>query len=107
PGFNPDRQYAFLRRGADALLLVVANFSSEDAQDLTVRIPAHAFDVLALPQRQARATELLTGRRSAIAIERDGYVRCPVAAHGAAIWRIPLPRTKKAPADGSNSPEIC
>ena len=94
PRFNPHRQYAFLRRGADAALLVVVNFDSQ-AVDVEVNIPRHAFDTLQMEPRKCRATELLTGRRAAMSLTDSEPVRCALAAHGAAIWRFPLPKVKK------------
>ena len=46
PRFNPHRQYAFLRGGADATLLVAVNFGDSEA-DMLINIPQHAFDTLA------------------------------------------------------------
>lgn len=42
-GFNPDRQFAFLRSDGKELVLVVANFD-EYAREVSVFLPAHAFD---------------------------------------------------------------
>lgn len=94
PRFNPHRQYAFLRRGVDAALLVIVNFDSQ-AVDVEVNIPRHAFDTLQMEPRKCRATELLTGRRAAMSLTDSEPVRCSLAAHGAAIWRFPLPKVKK------------
>lgn len=47
PGFNADKHFAFARADADALLLVVCNFSDE-AAEVTVRIPAAAVNYLGL-----------------------------------------------------------
>ncbi|MCD8290772.1 MAG: alpha-amylase, partial [Prevotella sp.] len=43
--FNPHRQYAFLRKYQNEVILVVANFSDENAE-CHVNIPKHAFDCL-------------------------------------------------------------
>lgn len=42
-GFNPDRHFAFLRDFEDETLLIVCNFSKNDA-DMKISIPEHAFN---------------------------------------------------------------
>lgn len=43
--FNPHRNYVFLRKFKEELILVVANFDDKDA-DLAINIPQHAFEFL-------------------------------------------------------------
>lgn len=50
-GFDKDRHFAFLRDDADDTFLIVANFSSEDA-DMDISIPEHAFEWLELRQTE-------------------------------------------------------
>lgn len=95
PRFNPHRQYAYLRQGSDATLLIAVNFDSAPA-DIEVRVPQHAFDVLGTTPRRARATELLNGARATMDFTADAPVALTLAAHGAAVWRIPRGRAKKA-----------
>ncbi len=47
-GFDKNRHYAFLRDYEDHTILVVANFSSEEAK-MKLTIPQHAFDWMGLP----------------------------------------------------------
>ena len=49
PSFNPFRHYAFIRRAGKTMLLVVANFDDYEAE-VSVTIPAHAFDYLKIPE---------------------------------------------------------
>lgn len=101
--FNPHRQYAFLRRGADATLLIAVNFAGEDA-DVAINLPRHAFDVLAVEPKSCRATELLSGRRASRVFSYEQPWECRIPAHGAVVWRIPVGKTKKtAPDKGSFS----
>ncbi|MDE6160357.1 MAG: alpha-amylase family protein [Muribaculaceae bacterium] len=95
PRFNPHRQYAYLRQGSDATLLIAVNFDSAPA-DIEVRVPQHAFDVLGTAPRRARATELLNGARATVDFTADAPVALTLAAHGAAVWRIPRGKAKKA-----------
>ncbi len=49
PTLNPHRQYAFLRNYADETIIVAVNFS-DDSADMDINIPAHAFELLRIPQ---------------------------------------------------------
>lgn len=48
-GFNPDRHFAFLRDFEDETLLIVCNFSKNDA-DMKISIPEHAFNWMKMPE---------------------------------------------------------
>ena len=51
-GFNPDRHFAFLRDFEDETLLIVCNFSKNDA-DMKISIPEHAFNWMKMPESEA------------------------------------------------------
>lgn len=64
PYFNSARQYVFLRKWENEVLLVVANFDRAD-QTVWVNIPVEAFKALGIADnRPARLTDLLTGESS-------------------------------------------
>lgn len=50
-GFNPDRHFAFLRDYEDETLLIVCNFSKNDA-DMKISIPEHAFNWMKMPESE-------------------------------------------------------
>lgn len=50
-GFNPDRHFAFLRDFEDETLLIVCNFSKNDA-DMNISIPEHAFNWMKMPESE-------------------------------------------------------
>ena len=50
-GFNPDRHFAFLRDFEDETLLIVCNFSKNDA-DMKISIPEHAFNWMKMPESE-------------------------------------------------------
>lgn len=50
-GFNPDRHFAFLRDFEDETLLIVCNFSKNDA-DMIISIPEHAFNWMKMPESE-------------------------------------------------------
>lgn len=61
PCFNPEHQYAFLRKWENEVLLVVVNFDRAD-QTVWVNIPAGAFKALEVEDNKpAKLTDLLTG----------------------------------------------
>ncbi len=49
PELNPGKQYAFLRRKGNELILVVVNFDDKNA-DVGVNIPPHVFECFGLPE---------------------------------------------------------
>lgn len=50
-GFNPDRHFAFLRDFKDETLLIVCNFSKNDAE-MRISIPEHAFSWMKMPESE-------------------------------------------------------
>jgi glycosidase len=83
------RQYAFLRKADNELLLVVVNFEDQEAV-IDVTIPAHAFDYMDMKEKNAIATDLLTKEKLAVRLKRDGSVRMAVPANGGRVWKIKL-----------------
>lgn len=60
--FNVHKQYAFLRKHEQELLLIIANFDTETVK-VSVNIPTHAFDFLSIPQNTSyKAVDLLSGK---------------------------------------------
>lgn len=85
--FDPDTQYAFLRKAGQETLLIVANFSGKPAT-AGVRIPAHAFDYLNLRPGLRSATDLLTGNIQTLDIKPEAHAILTVPAYGAVILKI-------------------
>ena len=72
PYFNPNRQYAFLRKWKNEVLLVVVNFDRAD-QCVWVNIPVEAFKALYFEDNKpAELTDLLTGETT-ISTLTDAY----------------------------------
>ena len=67
------RQYIFLRKAGTEVLLVVSNFDDSTAA-VNVTIPAHAFDFLSIKEKNAVATDLLTGSQFKITLKRDSEI---------------------------------
>ena len=81
------RQYAFIRKAGTEALLVVANFDDAPAT-IAVHLPAHAFDYLALKEKTATATDLMTGQKEKLALKRDAAVEVEVPQNGAVILKF-------------------
>jgi hypothetical protein len=81
------RQYAFLRKAGGEVLLVVANFDVQP-QVMNVTIPAHAFDYLGIKEKNAQATDLLTGEKLKLALKRDAAVSLELPSLGALILKF-------------------
>ena len=88
---NPQlyRQYAFLRRMDNDLLLVVTNFVDQEVE-VDVRIPAHAFDYLKMKESTVTATDLLTREKQSMILHKDGAVRMKVGGSGGRVWKLKI-----------------
>ena len=88
--FNEHRQYVFLRKHGQELLLIAANFDNVNV-NVAVNIPAHAFDYLQIPQtEQVRATDLLTGEVTSLPLLAHRPVELNIAAYGGKILKFTL-----------------
>ena len=88
--FNPHRQYAFLRKYENELLLIVANFDEWDVQT-AVNIPLAAFDYFELPTlEKVEATELLTGATTTLSLIPNTAVRVNVPGYSGVILKFKL-----------------
>ena len=85
-----NRQYAFLRRTAEALALVVVNFSASNVC-AEVRIPRHAFEFLKIEEAEVDATDLLSGDRTKLGLKADALLTIQLPAYGGVIYKTKLP----------------
>jgi len=85
------RQYAFLRKADNDLLLVVVNFEDHDV-DVDINLPAHAFDYLLLKESTAMAADLLTKEKQSMLLRPDGSVRMNIAARSGRVWKVKCKR---------------
>ena len=86
PCLDPQRQYAFLRKKDDELLIVNVNFSA-DQRTTQIRIPAHAFDFFHIGEGEYEGLDLLTGQRRTDRWDRDGEITLHTQGYGATIVR--------------------
>lgn len=87
--FNNEKQFAFLRKKDNELLIVVVNFDDRDV-NIQVRIPSHAFEYLAIPEKKYKAKELLSGDKQDIVLSNDGLIPMSLASRGSRVWKITI-----------------
>lgn len=85
--FDSHRQYAFLRKADNEVLLVVVNFSDSDVT-CGVNIPRHAFDYMQMAEKSVNATDLLTGDTVMLPLKADSAVELNIPAYGARIYKF-------------------
>lgn len=87
PGFNPHRQFAYLRSHEKETILVAVNFGDSEA-DMRINIPRHAFDYLNLKEAECTATELISGRKARKVVSSELPFTTKVGAKGAVMWKF-------------------
>jgi len=87
PHFNPHRHFAFMRSYGKELLVIVVNFSDNEAQ-AEIKVPGHAFNVLDIPRGFAMAHELLSGQQSIKTLSDQTPFATHIPPHGAVVWKI-------------------
>lgn len=87
---NPHRQYVFMRKFGNEVLLVLANFDSIPVH-VSVNIPQHAFDFWGMKSYvEVKPKDLLTGKSEKIAFCPDKPVTTDISAYGGKILKIKL-----------------
>lgn len=86
-GLNPDKQYAYLRKYKNDLLIIVVNFSDNQVMP-AVRIPKHAFDYLHIPEGVFNAKELISGDYTTLQLQADQTITCSVEPWSGLILKI-------------------
>lgn len=85
--FDSHRQYAFLRKADNEVLLVVVNFSDSDVT-CGVNIPRHAFDYMQMAEKSVNATDLFTSDTVMLPLKADSAVELNIPAYGARIYKF-------------------
>lgn len=85
---NEHKQYAFLRKYDNEVLLILVNFGETPAQ-IAVNIPSHAFEYLKMtPSAKCKCKELLSGKQETICFSSDSPVCTEVPAYGGKILKF-------------------
>ncbi|MGL4852231.1 MAG: alpha-amylase family glycosyl hydrolase [Phocaeicola sp.] len=88
--FNEHKQFAFLRKHEDELLLIVVNFDGKDTKT-AVKVPLHAFEFLQIPQKESyEAMELLTQMPQQVEMKPDETVSLKLKGYSGQILKIKL-----------------
>ena len=84
-----DRQYAFLRKAGNQLLLVVTNFDDIEAE-ADVVIPRHAFENLGIEEGLYNAIDLLTDQHTEVLLGCDKSITLRLPANGGVVLKMLL-----------------
>ena len=82
-----DKQFAFLRKAGQEMLIVVANFDAETAQ-IDLVIPQHAFDFLQIPKCEVTATDLLDGSQLKMILRAEQPLHIEVPPFGGRVYKV-------------------
>ena len=86
--FNPSKQYAFMRKCANEVLLVVVNFAQEDAE-CSVCLPRHAFEYLEIPEKTVTASDLLSKEETlSFDLKAESVVKMSVPGLGGRVYKF-------------------
>ena len=85
--FDPRSNFAFLRKKDGEAMLIVLNFSQE-ARELEVCIPGHAFDYMHLPEEVVTVSELWSGGKKKVELKKDGTFPVSIEANGVRIYKF-------------------
>lgn len=92
--FNEHRQYAFLRKWGQEVLLCVVNFDPQPV-NVSVNIPSHAFEYLKMPElEQCTATDLLSGESSTLSFVSYRGSEVSIGGYGGRVLKIVLPENQ-------------
>ena len=86
--FNQSKQYAFLRKYANEVLLVVVNFSQEETE-CSVCLPHHAFEYLGIPEKTVTASDLLSkGDTTSFELKAGNVIKMSVPRYGGRVYKF-------------------
>lgn len=82
--FDASRQFAMLRSTGKQSVLVVVNFADEE-REVSVNLPAHAFDCLKIKKGTVRATDLLSDEEVLLDLNPDAPVTLHLPKRGGVL----------------------
>ena len=86
--FNQSKQYAFLRKYANEVLLVVVNFAQEETE-CSVCLPHHAFEYLGIPEKTVTASDLLSkGDTTSFELKAGNVIKMSVPGYSGKIYKF-------------------
>lgn len=88
PAFSAHKQYAYLRKNNDSLVMIVANFEDKTQQS-TIFIPNHAFEYLKISARgRIDAIDLISAKKQTVDFYPDCNIRVTVPANSGIILKF-------------------
>ncbi|MDR2683714.1 MAG: alpha-amylase [Dysgonamonadaceae bacterium] len=88
PSFNPNRQYAYIRRSGDDFLLIAVNFDDHEVA-VAVNVPPHAWEYTGIdPGKFSKATDLLTGKETAYTRKHKMALSMHLPAYSGCILKL-------------------
>ena len=81
------RQYAFLRRAGNDVLLVAVNFDDVPLT-MALTVPDHAFNYLEMLEKAYQAKELLSGNDATLVLMRNLAVDIALPPRGAVVYKL-------------------
>ena len=88
--FDPQRQYAFMRKCGNEVMLIAVNFSDSPV-DCGIRLPYHAFEYLGLPEKRVQVTDLLSDDRPQDwMLLADGTVKVSIKEFSGRIYKFKI-----------------
>ena len=86
-GFNPSKQFAFLRKSYTETLLIICNFDSIKI-NVGVKIPSHAFQFMGLVEGICHGHDLISGESQTLQLKCDQHTSVEVPAYNAVILKL-------------------
>lgn len=86
-GFNPSKQFAFLRKSDSETLLIVCNFDCEKI-NVGVRIPSHAFQFMGLTEGICHGHDLISGESQTLQFKCDQHTSVEVPGYNAVVLKL-------------------
>ena len=87
--FDPQCQYAFLRKSKNEMMLVVANFSDRKV-DCRIIIPSHAFDYFEMDEQMVTATDLISGNTVVENISKSQTFNTTVLPYSGSVYKFKI-----------------
>ena len=88
PGFNSGKQYVYLRKAGNEILLIVVNFDDKDVET-SINIPANVFEFLqVLPEKIGEGIDLLTEEKAGSSLKPDNLFWVELKANGGRIFKF-------------------
>jgi len=87
--FDAAKQYAFLRKKDDEMLIVVCNFADKKT-NISLNIPQHAYDWLSIPEGKYEVVDLLSNEKKSLTLKMNEGIKMSIPAYGGRVWKLKI-----------------